>query len=153
MKSLKCLLLSAFLLTPFLSVAEEAAERWKGQYRGVYSQVEANGETTSSQPFALDIGATGSGGFVSLNFSDGSEALAVTILNLHRRKENSPPVISEDLFYLPAIFADPTKFEAKVVRGGFDEELIEGTIVTYQLSVDGEPKEDMRIVFKAGRLR
>jgi len=143
----------SLLILPLISFADEGTEKWNGLYRGVYSFVSANGEKTKPQPFVLEIGRTGSEGFVRLNFSEGSGELQVSIVNLHQRKENSPPKITDDTFYLAPIFAEPTEFEATMKKGGFDENILQGKIVTYSLSVDSDPVEEMHIEFKAGTLR
>ena len=138
---------------PVLASAEDLERQWKGLYKGVCSLVAASGEKTAPRPIELNFNRTGSDGFVWLDFSEGSNELKVTILNLNQRKENSPPTVTKERFHLPAIFADPTEFEANVVEGGFGENLITGTIITYKLSLDNAPEEEMRIIFKAGRLR
>ncbi|MBC2600478.1 hypothetical protein [Puniceicoccus vermicola] len=157
---MKKLLLITLFLMPFLASAEDAREQWKGFYKGIYSLVTPNGEKTIPRPFSMVLDDTMPGGYIRLTFAEAFsegyreqvEILEVTIANLNQRKDHSPPTITEERFYLPAVFVNPTEFEANVIKGGFDgEKLISGTIVTYKLSLDEAPKEDMRIIFKAGR--
>lgn len=149
MKRIPLALLICCLLTLRLS-AEDAPSIWEGRYKGVYCQVDDQGNPSADAPFTLFIGGTGSGG--NVYYSIDNNALQVSVRNLAGRKDYSPPQVSKTRFYLPAIFANPIAFEAKVVQGGFDEPLIEGTIVVYALSIDEAPKPKYRFNFKAGRL-
>ncbi|MEM0967190.1 MAG: hypothetical protein AAGJ81_13680 [Verrucomicrobiota bacterium] len=159
---MKNLLIFLFAIFPFGVFADEtfifSSEKedtpWHGVFEGVYSIVTADGEEASSspKPFKLFFQDRGSNGVLNMAFIDDQNRLRAVITNLHLRENYSPPTITSERFYLPPIFSAPVEFEATFTEGGFDEELISGSITTYSLSLEEEPSVDMKYIFKAGRL-
>ncbi|WOO41637.1 hypothetical protein [Rubellicoccus peritrichatus] len=130
--------------------AEDNIHSWDGTYRGVCVYTAQDG-TEKEVPFDLEIGRTGSPGTFFIKNEANSISISVRNLEQRKRKGIAVPQLSKEQFYIPAIFAEPISIEAHRVKGGFNEELIEGEVKIYKISMDNEPELESVVRFKAGR--
>lgn len=141
-------LLTCFSLSALANVSD-----WVGHYRGVgvienndgkrheiLCELKISGDTTSTDPEILNVTYTAGAAFI-------------TIQNLNTTPKHLTIQLSETALGIAPLFAHPIAIKLQKEPGGFNEMLVVGDLIEYNVSYSQEPKTKSKLHLKLGKLK
>ena len=131
---------------------------WEGTYLGVCTYIDENGHEQEMLFQLLISGEAGGTGYQMSVFSKDTilqrfDGLAVALNIDPAGGDDSRAHLTADKISIPAQYIDPVAFDCKRVTGGFSgkEDLIDGEIKIYRISLNSAPRPMRTYRFRAGK--
>lgn len=150
---MKHLFLALTLFTCFSLSAHANVSEWEGLYRGV-GVIESTDGTRHEIPCVLKIsGGSSTTDPEMINVQYSEDSASILIQNLQTPPKHLTVQLSEKALGIAPTFAHPISVKLQKEQGGFNETLIVGDLVEYDVGYAQEPKTVSTLHLKLGRLQ
>jgi hypothetical protein len=143
------------LLTCVAALSAQAnINQWTGFYRGV-GVVEKNDGKRHEIRCELQISADNdktSPEMIQISYSEDGQA-SIHIQNLGNIPKHMSVKLTDNQLGIPPLFAHPVSIKLQKEAGGFNEKLIVGDLIEYDVSYAQEPKVINTLHLKLGKLQ
>jgi hypothetical protein len=149
---MKNFFLALIFLTSFGLSAHANVSEWEGLYRGVCVIENTDGKRSEIQcELKIIGGSTSSPEMLNVTYSE--NAASIQIQNLSHPPKHLTVQLSETALGIAPSFAHPISIKLQKEPGGFDETLIIGDLIEYDVSYAQEPKTVSTLHLKLGKLQ
>jgi hypothetical protein len=126
---------------------------WEGLYRGVCVIEQTDGKRTEIQCELKISGGSSTASPEMLNVSYSANWASIQIQNLGHAPKHLTVQLSETALSIAPSFAHPLSIKLRKEAGGFNETLIVGDLIEYDISYAQEPRTVRTLHLKLGKLK
>lgn len=145
--------LALTLFCGFCLSAHANISGWTGLYRGVcvVEQTDGKRHEIKCELQIFETNDTSSGEVLKINHSE--DSVSIQIVNLGNAPKHLTIQLTDKALGIAPLFAHPISIKLQKEPGGFNETLIVGDLVEYDVSYAQEPKTIKTLHLKLGKLK